>query len=260
MPQFPEVAARRFAAAAAIAILGLAPNAAAQDEASRLAESLIRMRGEVEQTNGELELAREEQRTTLQGLAAQKAELEAQLERQQLQLAELEGRLAAKHADSLEAADAGSALPPVLLDAIAGLRAHIARALPFKTDERLAALDEIRMLIENGTLPPTRAANRLWAYLEDELRLTHETGLHQQTVVLGRERVLAQVAKVGTVMLFFRTEDGRVGRAVPAANTWRFETIADEAGRAQVLALFDALDKQIRQGYFELPFAGAAGG
>jgi hypothetical protein len=237
--------------------LALTTNVAAQDEATTLARSLIALRGEVEQINGELDVLREEQRATLQGLSAQKAELEAQVERQGLQLTELEAKLAERNAASAQASDASTSLAPVLLSAIEALRGYIASSLPFKTDERLAGLDEIRVVIENGTLPPTRAANRLWAYIEDELRLTRETGLYQQTVGLGKERVLAQVAKVGTVLLFYKTEDGRVGRAQRAGDTWRFVPIDDEASRTQVLALFDSLGKQIRQGYFELPYAKA---
>ncbi|MCA9240384.1 MAG: hypothetical protein KDA37_09300 [Planctomycetales bacterium] len=52
--------------------------------AEPLAERLIALRGEVEQLNSELELTREEQRTTLAGLNAQKAELKASVDRQQL--------------------------------------------------------------------------------------------------------------------------------------------------------------------------------
>lgn len=251
----------RFAPRLARALLGVALAAAGPALADdTLATSLIALRGEVEQLNQQLNLAREEQRTTLQGLAAQKAELEASLRRQEIQTRELEQKLAENAGESAQAAGAEDALKPVLLAAIEALRAQIAAALPFKTEERLAALAEIRAAIENGSLPSTRAANRLWAFVEDELRLTRETGLHQQTIRLGEESVLADVAKVGSVMLFWRTADGRVGAARHAAAGWRFEPLEADADRTRVLALFDALDKQIRQGWFELPNTLAASG
>ncbi|HET9483832.1 MAG TPA: DUF3450 family protein [Xanthomonadales bacterium] len=244
----------------ALALAATTPAAAAQDESTRLAQSLIALRGEVEQVNGELELLRAEQRTTLQGLAAQKAELSAQLERQQLQLGELEARLLERNAAAAQSVEGSDSLAPVLLEASSRLRNHVASSLPFKTEERLAALAEIEQQLRDGTLAPTRAANRLWAYVEDELRLTRESGLHQQTVALGDERVLAQVAKLGSMLLFYRTEDGRVGRAARTNAGWRFEPIDDEANRQRVAALFDALGKQIRQGWFELPYGATAGG
>ena len=244
----------------ALALAAAAPAVSSQDESTRLAQSLIALRGEVEQVNGELELLRAEQRTTLQGLAAQKAELAAQLERQQLQLGELEARLAERNTAAAQSVEGSGTLVPVLLAAASQLRGYVSSSLPFKTEERLAALDEIEQQLRDGTLAPTRAANRLWSFVEDELRLTRESGLHQQTVALGDERVLAQVAKLGSMLLFYRTEDGRVGRASRTNAGWRFERIDDDAGRARVAALFDALGKQIRQGWFELPYGATAGG
>jgi hypothetical protein len=68
------------------------------------------------------------------------------------------------------------------------------------------------------------------------------------------------VAKVGAVMLFFRTADGRVGAARYGSGGWRFEAFEDEVQQKQVLAYFDSLGKQIRQGWFELPNVLVGGG
>ncbi|MDW8478785.1 MAG: DUF3450 family protein [Xanthomonadales bacterium] len=141
----------------------------------------------------------------------------------------------------------------MLESALSALEDFLRRALPFRLEDRLQALADLRQQIALGTIAPPRAANRLWALIEDELRIARENGLYSQTIPLGGERVLADVAKLGSVMLFFRTGDRRVGRAVPGGEGWRFELIEDPADRERILALFDALRKQIRQGFFELP-------
>jgi hypothetical protein len=232
--------------------------AIAQDDATELSKRLITLRGEVEQLNSELELLREEQRTTLQGLAQQKAELENQLKRQEVAQQDARSKVAALEAEQTTALAAGDALSPALLTAIDALAAQIRAGLPFKTEERIAALEEIRTQLASGQLPPYRAANRLWAFYEDEFRITRETGLHKQTIRLGNEQLLAEVAKVGSLMLMFKTEDDRYGAAKRSASGWTFEVIEDEASRAQIAAFFDSLGKQIRQGYFELPSAALA--
>lgn len=242
-----------------ILALAVATPAWAQ-ETGELAEALIRLRGEVEQLNSELELLRQEQRTTLGGLAAQRADLQAQLERQQRSTRELAQRRDAAMEAAQAAGVAGQLLAPVLRTALDGLDAGIAAGLPFKRDERLGVVAELRAQLDSGALPPERAVNRLWALYEDELRLTRDNSLHSQPIPLDGERVLADVAKLGMVALYFRTSDGRLGHAQRSAQGWTFQRVEDPADIAAVAAVFDALGKQIRQGYFVLPgtVAGAA--
>lgn len=253
----------RFPARARAAALGLALAAGmpaqAQSDADALSQGLVRLRGEVEQLNTELELLREEQRTALAALNAQKAELSGSAERQQLALREARQKLDTQQAETAAAGVTGDALKPVLLSATAALETQIRQGLPFKVEERLAEVEGFRTQIENGSLPPQRGVNRLWAFYEDEFRLTRENSLHSQTIALGNERVLADVAKLGSMAMYFRTQDGRVGQARRGGSGWQFVEVTEEAPRAQIVALFDSLGKQIRQGYFELPFAAATG-
>jgi hypothetical protein len=242
---------------AALVVACLAAGAAAAQQP--LAERLIALRGEVEQLNSELELLREEQRTTLAGLNAQQAELRASVDRQQLAAAEARRKLDEASAAAEAAGVSSDTLKPRLLEAIDALQRQIASGLPFKTEERLGALAQLRGEIDNGSLPAPRAVNRLWAFYEDEFRLTRDNSLHAQTIEVGGERLLADVAKVGSMALYFRSNDGRVGRAVVQGGRWSFVAEPDPAAQQQIRTLFDALGKQIRQGYFELPMAVAGG-
>lgn len=245
---------RQMLAAALVALL-LSPLPVLADDADELARRLIALRGEVEQLNATLELEREEQRATLLGLNQQRAQMDADLKRQELAAKEARDRLAQAAEAQVGAGVAGEALKPVLISVLDQLVANVKGGLPFKVEERVAALDAIRLDIESGRLPPHRAANRVWAFVEDEFRLARETGLHQQTLTIGGQPVLAEVAKVGNVMLFWRTQDRRFGEARRAGSGWEFLEITEQPARVQVEALFDSLDKQIRQGYFELPSA-----
>lgn len=241
----------------ALALASPAVPAPAQ-EAQALAENLVRLRAEIEQLNSELELAREEARTTLAGLAAQRTELAAQLDRQALASREQAQRLTLAQQALAEAGVEGAELKPVLLEAIAGLEAHVGASLPFKQDERLAGLAALRERIATDAVPPHRAANQVWAFVEDELRLTRENGLFSQTIELDGARVLADIAKVGTVMLYCRTSQGEYGQlARDGAGGWRWQRVAGRADAERIAALFDAYRKQIRQGWFELPMAAA---
>ncbi len=98
-----------------------------------------------------------------------------------------------------------------------------------------------------------RGINRLWAFIEDELRISRENAIYSQSVSIDGRNVLVDVAKLGSVMMFFRTRDMEYGRAVYTAAGWRFELLTSSKQQEQVALLFDSLRKQIRQGYFELP-------
>lgn len=247
---------RALAAFAALCLAAAVP-VSAQDEADELAQGLIRLRGEVEQLNSELELLREEQRVMLAGLNQQKAELSNSAERQGLAAREAREKLVAKQAEIEAAGASGDNLRPALLSAIEALKTHIQSGLPFKIEERLGELDRFRGELENGSVPAQRGVNRLWAYFEDEFRLSRDNSLHTQTIQLGDERVLADVAKLGSMALYFRTRDGRLGQAQRQGSGWVFVELTDESQQAQVRNLFDSLGKQIRQGWFELPLAAA---
>jgi hypothetical protein len=100
-----------------------------------------------------------------------------------------------------------------------------------------------------------RALSRLWTFVEDEFRLTRENGLYQQTIEVDGQEHLADVVRIGSVALFFKTNQGAVGYAVPNANGYQYQAESNAEARKRIASLFDSFRKQIRAGYFELPNA-----
>jgi len=144
---------------------------------------------------------------------------------------------------------------PVLLRHLQGLRGQVAGGFPFKIGERLGALEEIETRLQSGVVSPERSFNRIWAFVEDELRISRENAIYTQSINLQGENVLVDIAKLGNAMMFFRTRDLRYGRATQTPGGWRFEIVDHPEHSEQVAVLFDSLRKQIRQGYFRLPNA-----
>lgn len=238
---------------AAVLVAAATAFAVQAQDTDALAKRLIELRSEVEDLNQELDLLKQGHRAQMQGLAQQKAELEANRSRLETQVRQLEQQREEYLAEAAAAGVDNDNLLPVLLRALDDLRGHLGQSLPFKRDERLGELDEIRRQLETGAIPANRGANRLWAFYEDEIRLTRENGLYSQTVELGGERLLADVAKLGTVMMLFQTEDQRYGEVVRHNGEWRFQVVEGADEIETIRNLFDSLEKQIRQGYFRLP-------
>lgn len=227
--------------------------ALAQEDISSLANRLIEMRGEVDTLQSELNVQREEHKNRMAYLTAQLADLEASKDREALRVRQLEADLEELRVEVAAAGDTSETLTPVVLEHITRMQEQVQGGFPFKVRERQAALDEIANQLESGVVSAQRAVNRLWAFVEDEIRMSRENAIYTQSIRLNGENVLVDVAKLGNTMMYFRTRDQAYGRAVPTASGWQFELLASADDQKQVAALFDSLRKQIRQGYFELP-------
>jgi hypothetical protein len=225
------------------------------DEAGELASELSRLRGEVETLSADLELKKEDRKARLRSLASQKTELEMELQREELRLRQLK-ELRGKQKERVARNEGRkSALRPAIVDAIDIVRKAVEEGLPFKREERLADLDKLEKQLGDGTLGVPNALARLWSKIEDEFRLGRESGLYKQAIPLGGGEVLADVARLGMVMLYFRTPDDRYGRAVKTGSGWKFELYEGDEDAQHVRVLMDGFKKHIRVGYFELPDA-----
>jgi hypothetical protein len=240
---------------ALIAVLAVSPCLAQDGNIDQLAERLIALRAEVETLQSELDIQREEHKSKMSYLTAQQSELEANLDREGLRVRQLEDELEELRTKADDAGADADTLQPIVLQAAAQLRAAIQSSLPFKQNERLQALDEVETQLNTGAIVPQRAANRLWALVEDELRISRENAIYSQTIPLNGEPVLVDIAKLGTIAMYFRTRDDRYGFAQPQNGQWQWQLIDDAVQRDQIAQLFDSLRKQIRQGYFEIPGA-----
>lgn len=244
-------------ALAGLTLSACAASALGDDPLDALARGLVEKRTVVERLSNEVELEKQAEREELRSVAQQRQDVDRQLKALELELQDLRRASGEKAAEVERREAARAALAPLVLARLDALTAHVRAGLPFRTTERLAALEELRRDVASGRVAPDEGLTRLWSALDDELRLTRETALHRQTVELGGQTVLADVARVGMVLAYVRTVDGRLGLARrdgpgPSAG-WRFEVLQDPTGRERLRALFDALDRHIRSGFFVLP-------
>lgn len=224
------------------------------DTVDALAKKLVALRSDVEALQAELDELKSAHTARMRSLAAQRSELEVSQRREELKVKRLKRGLANAREQARRAGAYDDELRPVLEQALAATRSYIKTSLPFQAPERLVELKEIETQYRTQVLPGSKALARLWAFYEDEIRLASENGMHRQVVNVGNEEFLADVIRLGMVMLFFRT-DTDVGYAVSESGRWTYRTATSSADQAQIRTLFESFDKQIRTGYFELPNA-----
>lgn len=220
-----------------------------------MAKRLAELRAEVESLSDDLSAKKDEGQEQLRSYARQKSELELQIQREETRVAKLQQAIAAKQAEAASLKQANEGLAPAFEKHVATVRGYVRQSLPFRVKERLAELDKLEEQVKTSVLSPQRGLNRLWSFVEDEMRMTKESGLFSQPVEVEGKEQLAEVARLGMVVMYYRTPNDEFGSTVYQDGQWRFRPITDEAKKQQVRGLFESFKKQIRVGYFELPSA-----
>ncbi len=218
-------------------------------------QSIMKLRGDVEGLYTQIDTNKESYKSQMKSYAMQVADNESQINRK-----ETAAKVAHAEAQKMQEqiAQKGAItndLKPMLTVAIDNLEKVIKGGIPFKTNERVADLQKIKTDLKSGNITQEKALSLVWASYDDTLRMTKEIGVFKQLIEIEKEQKLAEVAKIGTAMMFFVTPDDEVGYVKNSGGVYSYVVAEDDTSKEQIHALFDALQKQIRTGYFTLPNA-----
>jgi chromosome segregation ATPase len=218
------------------------------DSIENLAEELVKLRADVERLHEQIDAEKESFQMKFKSLQMQKAELEANIRREDTKIKNLNLKLDKVKSENSKKVEDSQNLKPLALKTISSLKLTLQKTLPFKLRERQIALEELEALIVSNTISSERALNKIWSFVEDEISLTKTNTIHKQTIEIEGEEKLVDVAKIGMVMLFFQTAEDRVGYL--EESEFRYASKEEEK---LILGLFDSIKKGIRAGYFQIP-------
>lgn len=220
-----------------------------------MAESLMKLRGEVEHLDTQINDEKEAYKSSMKSLSIQKSELEAMVSREDLKIKQINKELSDIQAKIVAASKNSQGLKPIVIEAIDNLSAMMKTSIPFKTSERVESVEKIKQQLNDSLITPQKALSQVYNAYNDEIRMTKENGIFKQTIVLNSEEKLAEIARIGTAMMFFKTPNDTVGYVVKNGNSWTYQEELNKEKQTEILSIFDAFKKQIRTGYFTLPNA-----
>ena len=220
-----------------------------------IVNSIMKLRGDVETLYSRIDEDKEQYKSQIKSLAMQKADNEAQINRKETAIELAKSDLIALESKIEALSSRNEDIKPMLFEALDKLEKMIKEGLPFKVDERLVDIDKLKIQLKDGVITQEKALALVWASYDDAIRMTKEIGLFKQTIEVDGEPKMAQVAKIGSMMLFFATPDEKLGYVVKEGGEYSYRVVKDEKEIPKIVALFDALQKQIRTGYFNLPNA-----
>jgi len=243
---------KRMLSMAVVALLGTTTLYASSQN---MAESLMKLRADVEQLDASITDEKDTYKASMKSLLRQKNDLESVVAREDLKIKQIERELDKVRKEIAEAGKNTEGLKPLLLDALSLMESNIKKSIPFKTSERLADIDKIKSQLDNSLITPQKALALTWNAYSDAIRMSKENGIFKQTINIEGQDRLAEVARIGTVGMFFKLPDNTVGYANKDITGWYFKESVSKTEQDQILALFDSFKKQIRSGYFTLPNA-----
>lgn len=222
---------------------------------TNIVNSIMKLRADVEALYTKIDDNKDIYKAEMKSNAMQSADSEAQINRQETALKLAESELAKIQKKIEEASNKNESIKPMLFTAIDSLKEIIKNGIPFKVNERLADIETLQKNLTEDVITEEKALLLVWASYDDTIRLTKEIGRFKQEITLDGEPVLAEIAKVGSVMMFFSTPDNRVGYVTKKENAYTYHQVTNKEDVAKIVTLFDSLQKQIRTGYFSLPNA-----
>lgn len=222
---------------------------------SNLAQSLMELRSDVEALHTKLDEEKASYKVKMNSYNVQGTDLEANIAREALKIKQLKSALKKIQTHIAQMSKGDKVIKPLALEGIAKMREVLKTQLPFKMKERIAQLDDLEKQINGNLTTPQKALNRVWAIYEDNFRMSHENGLFRQDIVLNKKEYLADVVRLGSIMMFFKTADDRVGYFKKIGAQFVVNEVTDEHQVEMINTLFDSMKKQIRSGFFVLPNA-----
>lgn len=220
-----------------------------------LVNSIIELRGDVESLYTEIKENKERYNAEMKSLALQTSDSSAQINRESTSLKLAQTELEKITNKIKETSSGNSEIKPLVLNALDLLEKSIKEGIPFMVDARVADLNKIKSDLEKGLITNEKALSLTWASYDDTIRVTKEIGIFKQQINFKGKKVLAQIAKLGSVAMFFSTPSNEVGFVLKKGNSYEYKHITNPEDVKKIVSLFDALQKQIRTGFFELPNA-----
>ncbi|MBT8344325.1 MAG: DUF3450 domain-containing protein, partial [Sulfurovum sp.] len=174
---------------------------------SEMIQSIMKLRADVESLYSQIDENKDNYKSQMKSYALQISDNETQINRQETSVKLTQQNIAKAERKLEEMGSATADIKPIVIDALDALEKEIKAGIPFKVEERVSALHQIKDDLKNGNISQEKALALTWASYDDALRLTKEIGQFKQEITLDGKATMAKIAKVGSLMMFFATPD-----------------------------------------------------
>jgi hypothetical protein len=214
-----------------------------------LAERVMKLRGQVEESAANLEQTRKRTNAEAEVLLQRISEIESQLHKERLKNLQLvekqKSQLATAGKSSREEFKA-------LGDWLQQLLSYTQTGLPLQRTEKVATLQALEKRIQEGRESAVTLATELWNLTERELKLSGTNEYRLTKIPLANVDQDAEVARIGNLHAVFRSAQGMYGVTQLTKNgiSW---VEAKEEHHAAIDRLLEQFRQKNTTGWFEIP-------
>ncbi len=217
---------------------------------TELSESIILLRNEVSELSNDFKTEKELLKTKIQTYALEKMDLESKIRRSKLQLKSINEKI--KNAKSIENIE-NPEFNQIISNFLDFELGRLAQSMPYKLEQRKSYIKDLRAKFLDHNNSDEKTLQLLWTHIEDEIQLSKDVSLDKDILKISGQQILVEIAKVGMLMMFFKTSEGQTGYLRFSNNQWSPRFFEDNKNKQLVELFIENLKKQIRTGYFEFP-------
>lgn len=215
-----------------------------------LSNKIIQLRMEVNTMSEELKSESELLKSRIQTLALEKIDLDSKIRRQKINLKNANLKLSEvkDNSDHIE-----KNFSKEIVQFLNDESIRIQKSIPYKKTERINYVQTLKKDYLSDKNSEIKTLQLIWTHVEDELQLAKGISIDKDILEIDGKSTLVEVAKVGMVMMFYKTPDGKLGFIKFDQSKWMPTLFEDTSSKNLVNLFFENLRKQIKIGFFTLP-------
>ncbi|MCY4524554.1 MAG: DUF3450 family protein [Halobacteriovoraceae bacterium] len=216
-------------------------------------QKLTSLREEVENLHKEVNDIRVSYTAKVRAFSLKKTELDEKIKEEKIRKNDLLNKIKKSQKELLSNRKEKQFFGPLVLTYVQQLEEIIKKGIPFKKEQRLSGLREIKKELLKKESNPYRILTDFWSFCKEEMEFSQKNQFSKEIISVNGENRLAEVVKIGPFELFFKLEDGTLGKAVSSDKVWRFIPLRKKEEIAAVDKLFEDFNGKIKSGEFLLP-------
>jgi hypothetical protein len=209
---------------------------------------LVSLRSDLETSNRELEADLKQKQAELDLWTQKKLELEGQVQKESLRKMQIDEKISRLESRVKREGKMNPKALPTFNQWLAKAHDWVQSSLPFRTEQRLAALDALKERAARGHESLESLTSELWLFLESEMKMASDNEFRLTEVGGGK----AEVARLGFFALFAKTPDGKVQKAQLHDGKWAMSTLSG-SDQDNALRLINNMKSKKDSGLYQLP-------